>query len=128
MNGGMKDMTNVMSKFLNMGMGIDEVVLRSTWNPAKEIGQVELGHLTPGAPADVAVLRVVEGDFGFVDTNGARMKGSKKLVAELTVRDGMVVWDLNGISRDEWDKLGKYGPLGDRAWDGTLSEAVRTRK
>jgi dihydroorotase len=128
MNAGMKDMTNVMSKFLNMGMSMDEVVLRSTWHPAREIGQQELGHLTVGAPADVAVLRMLDGDFGFVDTNGARMKGRKKLVAEMTVRDGLIVWDLNGMSRDDWDKLGKYGPQGDRAWDGTLSEAVRVRK
>jgi dihydroorotase len=128
MNAGMKDMTNVMSKFLNMGMSMDEVVLRSTWHPAREIGQQELGHLTVGAPADVAVLRMLDGDFGFVDTNGARMKGRKKLVTEMTVRDGLIVWDLNGMSRDDWDKLGKYGPQGDRAWDGTLSEAVRVRK
>jgi dihydroorotase len=128
MNSGMKDMTNVMSKFLNTGMSLDEVILRSTWHPAREIGQQELGHLSAGAPADVAVLRLTQGDFGFVDTNGARMKGTKKLVAELTVRDGLVVWDLNGISRDDWDKLGKYGAQGDRAWDGTLSESVRNRK
>jgi dihydroorotase len=128
MNSGMKDMANVMSKFLNMGMSIDEVVLRSTWHPAQEIGQPELGHLSIGAPADVAVLRVLEGDFGFVDTFGARMKGSRKLVPELTIRDGLVVWDLNGITRDDWKKLGKYGAQGLREWDGTLSDTVRNRK
>jgi dihydroorotase len=128
MNAGMKDMTNVMSKFLNLGMSLDDVVARSTWAPAREIQREELGHLSVGAPADVAVLRVLTGDFGFVDTNGARMKGSRKLAAELTVRDGRVVWDLNGVTREDWDKLGQYGAQGDRVWDGTLSESVRNRK
>ena len=44
------------------------------------------------------------------------------------MRDGRVVWDLNGITREDWDKLGKYGPQGDGRWDGTLSSAVRSRK
>ena len=129
MNAGMKDMTNVMSKFLNMGMPLDEVVLRSTWTPAREIKREDLGNLDVGAPADVAVLRVREGDFGFVDVYGARMKGTRKLECELTVRDGLVMWDLNGITREDWDKLGpRYTAQGDRRWDGTLGATVRARK
>ena len=128
MNAGMKDMLNVMSKFLNLGMAIDDVILRSTWNPAREIHREELGHLSVGAPADLAVLRLREGEFGFVDVYGARLKGTQKLECELTVRDGRVVWDLNGLTREDWDKLGKYGPQGDGRWDGTLSSAVRARK
>ncbi|MBI2680675.1 MAG: amidohydrolase/deacetylase family metallohydrolase [Candidatus Solibacter usitatus] len=111
MNAGMKDMLNVMSKFLNIGMSLDEVILRSTWHPAREIKHEELGHLSVGAPADVAVLRVAKGNFGFVDVFGARMKGTQKLECELTLRDGRVVWDLNGITRTDWDKLGKYTDL-----------------
>jgi dihydroorotase len=129
MNAGMKDMLNVMSKFLNMGMSLDEVILRSTWNPAHEIHRDDLGHLSVGAPADVAVLRLEKGSFGFVDINGARMKGSQKLTCELTLRDGRAVWDLNGITRQDWDKLGKgYGAQGDSAWDGTIGSTVRARK
>jgi dihydroorotase len=128
MNGGMKDMLNVMSKFLNMGMALDDVILRSTWNPAREIKREELGHLTVGAPADVAVLRVENGNFGFVDVNGARMAGTKKLVVELTVRDGLVMWDLNGLAREDWSTLGKYNGQGDPVWDGVLSREVRARK
>jgi dihydroorotase len=129
MNAGMKDMLNVMSKFLIMGMSLDEVVLRSTWHPAREIKREDLGHLSPGAPADVAVLRLVKGDFGFVDTMGARKKGTQKLIGELTVRDGKVVWDLNGISREDWDKLDPhYMSQSDRRWDGTLGSGVRARK
>src|SRR5579871_1903869 len=65
MNAGMKDMLNVMSKFLNIGMPLDEVILRSTWTPAREIRHEELGNLSVGAAADIAVLRVEEGHFGF---------------------------------------------------------------
>jgi len=128
MNAGMKDMLNVMSKFLNMGMPLDEVILRSTWTPAREIQREELGNLSPGAPGDVAVLRVEQGNFGFVDTFGARMKGTQKLICELTVRDGRVVYDLNGITREDWDKLGKYTAQGDARWDGTLGGEIRSRK
>jgi dihydroorotase len=128
MNAGMKDMLNVMSKFLNMGMSIDDVIERSTWAPAREIKREELGNLSVGAGADVAVLRVQDGSFGFVDTYGARLRGSRKLVCELTIRNGRVVYDLNGITRDDWDKLGKYKAQGNARWDGTLGGDVRQRK
>jgi dihydroorotase len=55
-----------------------------------------------------------------VDTNGARMAGNEKLIAELTVRDGRVVWDLNGISREDWTGLGHYARQGSPVWDGTI--------
>jgi dihydroorotase len=128
MNAGMKDMLNVMSKFLNMGMPLDEVILRSTWTPAHEIRHEELGHLSVGAVADIAVLRVAEGRFGFVDTYGARMQGTRKLECELTIRNGRVVWDLNGITRQDWQGLGKYLAQGDASWDATLAGEVRKRK
>jgi len=129
MNAGMKSMLNVMSKFLNMGMAIDDVIGRSTWYPAREIKHEELGNLSAGAPADVAVLRLEHGDFGFVDINGARLRGHQKLICELTVRDGRVVYDLNGITREDWDKIGpNYKAQGDAKWDGTISHAVRARK
>jgi len=103
MNGGMKDMLNLMSKFLNMGMSLDEVILRSTWTPAKEIHREEFGHLTVGAPADIAVLRLVTGDFGFTDAARSRLRGSKKLVGEMTLMNGQVMWDLNGLASPDWD-------------------------
>ena len=103
MNAGMKDMLNVLSKFLNMGMSVDDVIACATWHPAREIHHEELGHLTVGSPADVAVLRVVEGEFGFVDSARLRMRGTRKLVAEMTLRDGRVVWDLNGMNSEDWE-------------------------
>jgi len=103
MNAGMKDMLNVMSKFLNMGMSLDDVIACSTWHPAREIHHEELGNLSVGSDADVAVLRLVHGEFGFVDSAGLRMKGDRKLVGELTLRKGEVVWDLNGITSEDWE-------------------------
>jgi dihydroorotase len=118
MNGGMKDMLNVMSKFLAMGMAVDDVIARATWNAAKAIRQDRLGHLSVGAPADVAVLRVERGRFGFVDSFGARMDGTDRLVCELTVRDGKVVYDLNGLTRPDWHTLPPdYRATGDGRWD-----------
>ncbi len=103
MNAGMKDMLNVMSKFLNMGVPLDGVIARSTWAPAREIHHEELGHLSVGAVADVAVLRVIEGNFGFVDSRRLRMRGTRKLIGEMTLREGRVVWDLNGLSSEDWE-------------------------
>jgi dihydroorotase len=119
MNAGMKDMLNVMDKFLAMGVSVDEVIRRSTWNPAREIQHEELGNLSAGAPADVAVLSLETGRFGFTDMYGARLQGTQKLVCEITVRNGKVVYDLNGLTRTDWDKLPKnYMQTGDPRWDG----------
>ncbi len=104
MNGGMKDMLNIMSKFLNMGMPLNEVIRASTWLPATYIKHEELGHLSVGAVADITVLNLKKGDFGFIDVKGVKMSGTQKLECELTIRDGNVVWDLNGISMPEWQK------------------------
>ena len=104
MNDGMKNMTNVMSKMLELGMGLEEVIRASTWRPAQIIQRPELGNLDVGAPADVAVLDLREGNFGFVDVDGDRREGSQKLVAELTVRAGGIVWDLNGMTAPGWSE------------------------
>jgi dihydroorotase len=113
------DLLNAMSRFLNMGMSLDSVINCVTWNPAREIKRPDLGNLSVGSPADVAVLHVEKGNFGFVDMYGARLKGTQRVACDLTVRDGKVVFDLNGITREDWDKLGNYRTrLGDRVWDG----------
>jgi dihydroorotase len=120
MNAGMKDMLNVMSKFLNLGVSLEDVIRMSTSNPAHEIKHDELGNLSVGSDADVAVLHLEKGSFGFVDTYGARMMGGEKLICELTVRDGRVVWDLNGITREDWKGLGQYHTQGSADWDRTI--------
>ncbi len=97
MNSGMKNMLNVMSKYLNMGMELNEVISRGTWNSAMSIKRDDLGHLGVGSVADIAVLNVQSGKFGFVDSGNNRIEGNKKIEAEMTVRAGRVVWDLNGL-------------------------------
>lgn len=98
MNAGMKDMTNIMSKFLNMGLPLQDVILRSTWNPAKEIKREELGNLSVGSVADIAIFTLKKGNFGFIDSHNYLLKGTKRLEAELTIRAGKIVWDLNGLA------------------------------
>ena len=98
MNGGMKDMANVMSKLLNIGLTLNEVIAKSTWVPAQVINKKELGHLSVGAAADVAVFSLDKGTYGFIDVGGNKMPGDKKLTCQLTLLNGDVVWDLNGLA------------------------------
>jgi dihydroorotase len=107
MNGGMKDLANVISKFLAMGMSLQDAITRSTWNPANVINRKELGNLSPGTDADVAVFNLRKGDFGFTDVRNVQYKGKQKLEAELTIRAGKVVWDLNGIAAKPYDPKGQ---------------------
>ena len=110
MNEGMLDMATTMSKFLVMGMPLSEVIRTSTINPAQEIGHPELGHLSVGAVADVAVLDLQDGSFGYADSFGGRLVGDKRLICELTVKDGEVVWDWNGRTGVDYPELGdSYG-------------------
>lgn len=109
MNAGMKDQLNVMSKMLNIGMNLQQVMAASTWHPAQVIKQTDLGHLSAGAVADVAVFTLHKGKFGYVDSGGFTFQGTQKLECELTIRDGKIVYDLNGISKPAWDKPATTG-------------------
>jgi len=97
-------MTNVMSKFLAMGVPLQDIVRRSTVNPAQEIHRPELGTLSVGKEADIAVLEQLNGSFGYIDCGLARMDAKVKLVARLTVRAGRIVYDPSGLSMVEWEK------------------------
>ncbi len=97
MNSGMKTMLNVMSKYLVMGMSLPEVIARGSWKAAQSIKREDLGNLSVGSVADIAVLSVQEGKFGFVDSGNNRIEGNSKLEAEMTVRAGRIIWDLNGL-------------------------------
>lgn len=98
MNAAMKDMLHVMSTFVAMGMSIPEVIKASTWSPAQAIRRPELGNLSVGAVADISILNVRQGDFGFWDRVGYKLKGNQKFECEMTIRAGVIVYDLNGIA------------------------------
>ena len=103
MNAGMKDLTNVMSKFLSMGMPLKDVIARVTSKPAAIIRRPALGQLGVGAVADIAVFEVQEGQFGYLDVRGMRMDGKQRIHHLLTVRAGKVVWDLEGLAAADWN-------------------------
>ena len=105
MNTGMKDILNTMSKFLNMGMTLQQVITANTSKAAEVIKRPDLGRLSVGGEADIAVLNLRRGTFGFIDTSGGRLLGDRRLECELTVKGGTVVWDLNGISRPLWSEM-----------------------
>ena len=98
MNNAMKDLLNVMSKFLAMGMDLPNIIKATTWNPAREIKREELGNLSPGAIADITILNLREGKFGFFDYTGYKIEGSKKFECEMTIKGGKIVYDLNGLA------------------------------
>ncbi len=95
MNSAMKDQLNVMSKFMSLNMSLAEVVKASTWSSAKAIHHEELGHLSVGAIADIAILNLREGKFGFYDVAKFKNEGKNLLECEMTFKDGRVVYDLN---------------------------------
>ena len=98
MNNAMKDMLTTMSKFLNIGMTMYDVIQATTSNPAKEIKHEELGNLSVGSDADVAILNVRKGKFGLFDYTGYKIVADKKLECEMTIRAGKIMYDLNGIA------------------------------
>ena len=101
-SGPVVDMLTTMSKLLCIGMPLQEVIYRSTVTPAQEINRSQLGTLTVGAEADVAVLALQTGSFGYTDCGRARMMGDKKLACALTIRAGQVVYDPTGFTMPEW--------------------------
>jgi dihydroorotase len=98
MNGSMKDQINVLSIHLAMGMSLAQVIERSTWKPAQAINRTELGHLSEGAIADIAILSMREGKFGFRDIAMNRQQGTQKLECEMTIKGGRIMYDLNAIA------------------------------
>ena len=103
-NGVVHDMITTMSKMLNIGFSLEETILKSTVTPAEEIGHPELGNLSKGAEADIAVLSLEEGEFAFVDCGWAKHTGDKRLNCEMTLRAGEVVYDPQGRTMPQWQE------------------------
>ena len=106
-NGPVFDMQTTMSKFLNIGMPLHEVIYRSTVTPAREIGHPDLGTLSVGAEADVAVLSLQEGTRRFVDCGKATIAGTRALECRLTVRAGDIVYNPHGMALPDWKNAGQ---------------------
>jgi dihydroorotase len=98
MNSSMKNMPDIMSKFLLMGMDLQSVIKASTWSPSVAIKRPDLGNLSVGTDADIAIFSLRQGEFGFYDMNGFKMKGNQRFECEMTIRAGRIVYDLNGIA------------------------------
>ncbi len=99
---GMKDFNNVMSKFLIHGVALKDVIRMSTSAAAKAIKRPDLGTLTVGAEADVAVLRLTRGTFGYLDNRAQKVMGDQRLTTELTLKGGRTMYDLNGLAAQLW--------------------------
>jgi dihydroorotase len=98
MNASMKDMLSIMSKLMSIGMSLQSVIQAATWNPAREIKHEELGHLSEGAVADIAILAIRTGKFGYFDYTGYKVEGTQKLECEMTMKGGKIVYDLDGLA------------------------------
>jgi dihydroorotase len=100
---------NCMSKLMALGMPLHDAVRRATLNPAKAIRKFpELGTLGEGRVADIAVLRLEEGVFSFKDSAGKKLSASRRLHCVMTIRDGSVVFDEDGLAFPEWQAAGEY--------------------
>jgi dihydroorotase len=98
MNGSMKNLLLCMDKMMALGMDLKSVINATTWNPAKVIKRTELGHLSVGCEADIAIFTIRTGKFGLFDGRGEKMETDKRLECEMTIRAGRIVYDLNGIA------------------------------
>ena len=103
MNSATKDILNVASKFMAIGMTLNEAVAAMTSHPARQIKREDLGNLSPGSVADIAVISVQKGRFGYTDMLNTKVMGTQRLVAEMTIKDGKIVYDLNGLESLAWD-------------------------
>jgi dihydroorotase len=101
-------MTRTLSLRLQEGLGLPELIERATVRPARAIGREDLGSLREKGIADVALFAIERGDFGLADEHGRRLQAKARVVCVMTIRNGDVVWDLNGLSMREWTQAGPY--------------------
>lgn len=103
--GPMFDLPTTLSKFLNLGMSLPDVIARATTNAARAMRRPDMGTLAVGAPADVAVFRLDDGDYSFFDTDMARREGGKLLSATATLVDGVQLPRTSERPMHSWAKL-----------------------
>jgi len=84
-------------------MPLQEAIYRATVTPARVIRRPQLGTLSEGAEADVAVLRWVDRPRNYADCGGAQLEGQGELQCELTLRAGRIVWNPAGLGMPNWE-------------------------
>jgi len=89
-DGPAHDLVTTMSKFLCLGMGLNDIIRSTTETPARAIKRLDLGTLKPGAAGDATLMRIDDGNFDYVDVTGEHLAGKKRISAH-----GMVI-------RGEW--------------------------
>jgi len=102
------NMGTAMSIYLNLGTTVEQIIERVTANPARAIKRPELGTLSEGSVADIAVLEIQQGKFGFLDSARTRLNGNRRFRCVLTVRNGAIVWDSEGLSIPDTIRAGPY--------------------
>ena len=103
------DMPNCISKMMLLGMPLDDAIARSTMRPAQVIKKYpEIGTLSEGKAADIAVFNLRDGVFAFKDSRNVKRLGTKKLEAVMTIRNGRLVFDAEGRAFPEWTAAGNY--------------------
>ncbi|HET8998219.1 MAG TPA: amidohydrolase/deacetylase family metallohydrolase [bacterium] len=86
--GPMFDLPTTLSKFLNLGMSLDDVIERATARPAAAVRRPDLGTLRPGSQADLALFRLEEGEYAFYDVEMRSRRGTRRIVNTLTLQRG----------------------------------------
>ncbi len=102
------NMSWAMSIYLNLGMTAEQIIERVTSNAARAISRPQLGTLSEGSVADIAVLEIQQGKFGFLDAALTRLDANRRFRCLLTVRNGVIVWDSEGLSISDTVHAGPY--------------------
>jgi dihydroorotase len=100
-----------MSKFLCLGVPLDDIIRRTTLNPAQMIHRPELGNLSVGSTADIAVLEILKGRFAYLGSGGGKIVGDQKIQCVLTMFGGQIRYDHPyGLSEPLWQDIPKDSP------------------
>ncbi|MBA3337708.1 MAG: amidohydrolase/deacetylase family metallohydrolase [Chloroflexia bacterium] len=103
--GPMFDLPTTLSKFLNLGMSMPDLIERATSRPAQAMGRPDLGTLRPGSPADIALFQREEGEYTFHDVHMIARPGTTRLVNTLTMVGGIALERQEELPPAPWAEL-----------------------
>ena len=102
------NLANVMSKFLALGVPLEDIIQRTTVNPAQMIGRPDLGRLSVGSTADIAVFEILKGKFAYLGSGGGKIESNQKLQCVMTMFGGKILYDHPyGLSVPLWQDIPK---------------------